>query len=289
MRVCLINPPRIQPKLWGKPSIFQPLDLAYIAAVLERDHEVKIIDAANEEWKNLEVIDGTKYRQGLRNEDILQRLREWSPEIVGITIPFSGWCKTAYEIASLIKKENESIVTIFSGLHPSARPNDCLSSGNIDFVIIGEPEFTYQELVEVLDDGHKRRLEKIKGIGYIKDSRQFITSPRPFIHDLDSLPFPARHLLPMETYFSAVKEKSLRGEISKPWATIITSRGCPHECIFCSVHTLMGKEWRGRSPENVVEEIKDLVQRYKIEQIDFNDENLTFDSKRIEKMVGIYI
>ena len=147
MRVCLINPPRIQPRLWGKPSILQPLDIAYVAAVLERDHEVHVIDAANEGWKTLQDVDGNKYRQGLKNEEIAGRLKHWSPDVVQITIPFSGWWKPAYEMAEIAKNTNKNTVTVLSGLHPSARPVDCLSHPNVDYVIIGEPEYTAKELV----------------------------------------------------------------------------------------------------------------------------------------------
>src|SRR3972149_208844 len=108
MRVCLINPPRIQPKLWGKPSILQPLDIAYVAAVLEKKHSVHIIDVANEGWEN-----------------------------------------PAYEVASIINGIDENIATVLTGLDPSARPKACLSHPNIDFVVIGEPEETMRELVEV--------------------------------------------------------------------------------------------------------------------------------------------
>ena len=103
MRFCLINPPRIQPKLWGKPSILQPIEMAYVAAVLEKEHEVKIIDSANEGWNNLEEIDGTKYRQGLKNEEIKARIKRWAPDVVGINIPFCGWWRPAYEVASIVK------------------------------------------------------------------------------------------------------------------------------------------------------------------------------------------
>jgi len=289
MRVCLINPPRIQPKLWGKPSILQPLDIAYVAAVLEREHEVHIIDAANEGWKTLQDIDGTKYRQGLRNEEIAGRLKQFSPDIVDITIPFSGWCKPAYEMAAIAKAVNENAITVLSGLHPSARPLDCLSHPNIDFVIIGEPECTAQELVNVLGQEKEDYLKKVMGISYMKKGQPIITPQRPVIQDLDSLPFPARHLLPMEAYFSAVKENPLRGEIGKPWTTMITSRGCPYSCVFCSVHTLMGKQWRGRSPENVVNEIEQLIETYKIKQIDFSDENICLDKKRMEAICDLIV
>ncbi|MCJ7762254.1 cobalamin B12-binding domain-containing protein, partial [Candidatus Bathyarchaeota archaeon] len=91
MRVCLINPPRIQPKVWGKPSVYQPMDLAYVAAVLEKQHKVQVIDVPNEGWDNLEEIDGAKYRQGLKNEEIITRIESFAPDVVVITVPFSGW------------------------------------------------------------------------------------------------------------------------------------------------------------------------------------------------------
>ena len=79
MRVCLINPPRIQPRFWGNLGILQPIDIAYVAALLEKDHEVQIIDAANEGWKDFEQIDETKCRQGLRNKDIAARIKQLDP------------------------------------------------------------------------------------------------------------------------------------------------------------------------------------------------------------------
>jgi anaerobic magnesium-protoporphyrin IX monomethyl ester cyclase len=289
MRVCLINPPRIQPRLWGKPSILQPLDIAYVAAVLEKDHEVHVIDAANEGWKTLQDVDGNKYRQGLKNEEIATRLKQWVPDVVQITIPFSGWWKPAYEMAEIAKNTSKNTVTILSGLHPSARPVDCLSHPNIDYVIVGEPEYTAKELLKVLGHEKEGTLKKVMGIGYMKDGQPVITPPRSPIECLDDLPFPARHLLPMEEYFAAVKENALRGEIGRHWTTMITSRGCPFNCVFCSVHTLMGKQWRGRSPENVIAEIKQLVDTYNIKQIDFSDENICLDRKRMESICDLIV
>jgi magnesium-protoporphyrin IX monomethyl ester (oxidative) cyclase len=289
MRVCLINPPRIQPKSWGKPSILQPIDIAYVAAVLEKEHEVNIIDSANEGWNILEEIDATKYRQGFTKEEITARIKQWSPDVVGINIPFSGWWKPAYEVASIVKSIDANITTVLSGLHPSARPAECLSHSNIDYVIIGEAERTMQELAQELEQGNTKDHKKIRGIGYIKNEDIIITPPRPPIQDLDSLPFPARHLLPMQTYFDAIKEIPLRGEITKPWTTMITSRGCPFNCVFCSIHTVMGHKWRGRSPENVVDEIEQLVHTYHIKQMDFGDENMTLDRKRMENICDLIV
>ncbi|TRZ48137.1 MAG: radical SAM protein [Dehalococcoidia bacterium] len=287
MRVCLINPPRIHPKSWGKPTVYQPWGIAYVAALLEKQHKVCIIDVPTEGWRNLEQIDETKYRVGLTNKEIADRIKRWSPDIVGINIPFSGWSKGAFEVADTVKTIDKNIITVLDGLHPSARPVDCLSHPNVDFVVIGEGEHTIFELVGALEQGITGDLEKIRGIGFIKRGKKVITPPRPEIQDLDSLPFPARHLLPMDTYFAAVKENPIRGVIRKRWAIMITSRGCPHECIFCSSHIVMGKNWRGRSPENVVDEIEQLVHTYKIKQIDFYDDNMTLYKKRVENICDL--
>ena len=82
MRVCLINPPRIQPKAWGKPNVFPPIVLASVAAVLEKKHAVSIIDAPTEGWENLLELDETKYRVGLSAETIVERVAQWKPDVV---------------------------------------------------------------------------------------------------------------------------------------------------------------------------------------------------------------
>jgi anaerobic magnesium-protoporphyrin IX monomethyl ester cyclase len=289
MRVCLINPPRIHPKTWGKPMVYQPLGIAYVAAVLEKQHKVAILDAPTEGWRTFDQIDETNYRVGLRNEEIAERIRRWSPDIVGINIPFSGWSRAAFEVASVTKSVDEGIITILDGLHPSARPLDCLSHSNVDFVVIGEGEHTMLELVGALEQGITEDLKKIRGIGFVKKGKKVITPPRPEIQDLDSLPFPARHLLPMDTYYEAIKENPIRGVITKRWAMMITSRGCPHECIFCSNHIVMGRKWRGRKPEKVVEEIEELANVYSIKQIDFFDDNMTLNKKRVENICDLIV
>ena len=289
MRVCLINPPRIHPKAWGKPVVYPPIGIAYVAAMLERQHKVSIIDSPTEGWKNLEQINETNYRIGLANKEIADRIKQWSPDIVEINIPFSGWSKPAFEVASVVKSVNRDIITVLDGLHPSARPVDCLSNPNIDFVVRGEAEYTMFELVGVLEQGITEDLKKIEGIGFIKNRKNIITPPRQVILDLDALPFPARHLLPMNTYFDAIKENPIRGEINKRYTIIMTSRGCPHKCIFCSNHVVMGKIWRGRSPKNVVDEIEQLVRTYSIKQIDFFDENMTLIKKRVENICDLIV
>jgi magnesium-protoporphyrin IX monomethyl ester (oxidative) cyclase len=287
LRVCLINPPRIQPKAWGKPSVVPPIGLAYIAAVLEKKHEVNIIDVPTEGWRNLRA-DETKYRVGLSNTEIAQKVKQWLPDIVVIEIPFSGWIKPAFEVASIAKGINKDITTVLEGQHPSARPKDCLANPDVDFVVIGEPEYTIIELVDALEK-ESHDLMTVEGIGFVKNGLPIITSPRPPIEELDSLPFPSRHLLPMDAYFAVVRENPLRGEISKRWTMIFTSRGCPYNCVFCTHHIMWGRKWRGRSPKNVVDEIEQVVKTYNVKQIDFLDDNMTFDKNRMEKICDLIV
>lgn len=290
MRICLINPPRIHPKSWGEPSVSQPIELAYSAAVLEKQHKVMILDVPGEGWRELHELDAKRWRIGLKNEDIIRKVKAWSPDIVGINVPFSGWSETAFEVASLVKETDSGIVTVMDGVHPSAKPMECLSNKTVDFIIVGEAEETWLELADALEKGYPpSKLKRIQGIGFKMKETAVLTPQRPFIENLDALPFPARHLLPMETYFEAVKRNPLRGEIKKPWTMMVTSRGCPYQCIFCTAHILRGRRWRGRSPENVVAEIEHVVKVYGVKQIDFHDDNMTLDGKRMAKICDLII
>jgi anaerobic magnesium-protoporphyrin IX monomethyl ester cyclase len=288
MRVCLINPPRIQPKVWGKPNVFPPIVMATVAAVLEKKHAVSIIDAPTEGWENLEELDESKYRVGLSAEAIAQRIIDFKPEMVAIEIPFSGWSKTAFEVVSIAKKVNRGIKVVLFGLHPSSHPEACLENADVDFVLIGEPENTISELVEALEM-RKHDFKDIAGLSFRENGKAVLNAKRAIIENLDSLPFPARHLLPMDVYAQAVKQNPLRGEIHKPYTIVITSRGCPYNCVFCSNCIVWGKQWRPRSPKNVVDELEQIIKTFGIEQVDFSDDNMTLDRQRMVEICDLIV
>ncbi len=288
MRVCLINPPRIQPKVWGKPNVFPPIVMATVAAVLEKQHIVSIIDAPTEGWENLEQLDESKFRVGLSAQTIAARLAEWKPDVAIIEIPFSGWSKTAFEVASIVKKVNRNTVVVLFGLHPSSRPEQCLENADVDFIVIGEPENTVSELVEAIVE-KKTDLEGINGLGYRHNGKAILNPKREVIQNLDTLPMPARHLLPMDVYATAVKANPLRGEINKPYTIILTSRGCPYNCVFCSNCIVWGKQWRPRSPKNVVDEVEQVITTFGIKQVDFSDDNMTLDKQRMTEICDLIV
>jgi len=276
MRVLLIYPQGIA--LPGEIYFeSMPLGLAYLAAVLEKeDHQVKIIDAQIEERETIKREDSF-LNIGMSWQCLEEKIKDFNPEIVGISNLFSIQFPNVQKIAALIKKI-KSIPVIVGGAHPSAAPEEVLKDKNIDFVIIGEGEYTLKDLLNCLQN--RKDFGKLNGLAYKKENQVIIKPKTRYIEDLDELPFPARHLLPMKLYFRSQDLHSYYLK-SRPYATVVTSRGCPGNCIFCSIHIVWGHTWRARSAEDVVDEIEFLAKEYGVREIHFEDDNITLDRPRM--------
>jgi len=280
-KVLLIQPPftLLEHEV---PSIVPPLGLAYIAAVLEREgYDVTVLDAVVEDPVR-KRIDGNFFNIGLSFEKILKEIERKRPSVVGVSCLFSSQSHNAQRVAGLVKEVDDSIAVIFGGAHPSSIPHIVLQDGNVDFVVIGEGERTFLELLSELERGSSAP-SKIRGIAFRRGKEVVRTQPQEYIKNLDFLPFPARHLLPMEKY---LKQRTLHGSdvVRPPATTMITSRGCPFNCVFCSIHTVFGWQWRSRSPGNVVDEIEALANDFGVREIHFEDDNLTFDAGRMQRI-----
>jgi len=268
------------------PSVVPPLGLAYIGAALEKaGYKVEILDAVALNWRNPIRINGMLHF-GQKWTNISKSIEQRKPDVVGISCLFSSQSHNAHKVAELVKTYDNEVPVIMGGAHPSTLPQRVLEDQNVDYVIVGEGEAT---MLEFLDKWSKRApLNGIEGIAY-KASKEIKLKPRrEFIKNLDSLPFPARHLLPMEEYFDAMKSH-LVTLMRKRFTSMITSRGCPFNCIFCSIHTIWGHKWRARSPENVLLEIEYLVKKFGVREVHFEDDNLTLDRKRIGKICDMII
>jgi len=285
MKILLITPPSTLMPI-ERPHVVAPLGLAYIAAVLERDgFDVEILDCVAmgwrrylKKWKVSEIKTEKPIHFGLSWKEIESKIKKASPDVVGISCSYSCQSPNAHKTAGIVKKANKKTRVVFGGAHPSAFPIKTLKDRNVDYVVIGEGELTVSELVKKLDKGSG--VSGIRGIAYREKGRPKINPAREFIQDLDSLPPPARHLLPMEEYFEA---NSTHGGEARwtPITSMVTSRGCPGNCIFCSIHVIWGHRWRARSPKNVVDEIEHLVKKYGVREIHFEDDNLTLDRRRM--------
>jgi len=268
MKILLILPPsrfNLKDEI-GIAAI--PLGLGYLASTLEKDnHKVKIIDAPTLNYSMSEI----------KGE-----IQEFEPEIVGITATTSS-IYDAYHVAGLVKNIKSQIITVIGGPHVTFTAEETLKEcPSIDIVVRREGEVTLKELVNFWEAGCSPTigsLTHIKGITFRENGKIKETEPRPFIENLDDLPFPAYHLLPMERYELG----------NHRFANIITSRGCPFSCIFCSSSELCGKRWRARSPENVVEEIKLLKDKFGVKEIEFLDDTFTLNQKRAKKISDLLI
>lgn len=269
MKLTLINPP------WyfrTKPALSQNLALGYIAAYLEKHgHEVKFIDALAEGFsirEEVKINNHAVQRVGLPYKTIAEMVPADS-FFVCISAPFTNHARIIRELAPEIRRRLPSARIVVGGVYASTLPEDALASG-ADFVVVGEGEKPLLELAR------GKKPEKIKGLLFRKGRRIISTGRAEAVKNLDSLPFPARHLMPMETYV----RNSPRGRVDLKTASIITSRGCPFDCSFCSVHAVSGYGWRARSAENVIAEIRELAEMHGVEHIEFEDDNLTLERKR---------
>lgn len=251
MKVLLINAPSngIYYKMGLK---LPPLGLAYIAAYLRRSgkYGVNIIDmnARSIELKDIPW-------------------RDW--DIVGISGDTSRH-NAVLEIAAHAKDAGRIVVV--GGYHATFMDEDTLRTGNVDYVVRGEGEEIFAELLESLTEGGD--VSKVKGISYLDSDGNLVRTPDALpVQQLNDLPMPARDLLPMSEYKS-----SLSG---RPLTTMVSSRGCPYRCTFCSSSEFAGIKWRGRSPQNIADEIENVVDTYGYKAIAFLDDNFTINPKHV--------
>ncbi|AUB56837.1 B12-binding domain-containing radical SAM protein [Methanobacterium subterraneum] len=251
MDVLLINPIDDTAVKNGLGLKIPPLNLMYLAAALEN---VSI---------PVKIIDDDLYQAGF--DKITNLASKIDPKVVGITAT-TATIKNALEYIKNIKKALPNTLTVIGGSHPTFMPYETLKSEKtLDAVVIGEGEET---IVDIADNARKN-LSGIKGISYRNDDKIRKTPSRPLIKDLDSLPFPARHLVPFKSY-----------ELSSQAGGMITSRGCVFSCNYCSSSLIMGKKFRTRSPENVVDELEELSYKYGLKEVAFLDDIFMLNKKR---------
>lgn len=260
MRVTLINPNHHFEADPTTKMVLPPLGLAYLAACLERAKiEVAIIDANAE---------------NLTPPEVVKKVLISKTDLVGIGA-VTNTINEAWKIAQQIKKK-KNIPIVLGGIHPTVLPVESLKKDFIDMVICGEGE---NALVELASGKPK---SKIAGLSFKKNQKIIHNQPSLLLKNLDLLPLPARHLLPMEKYGSI-------GARRTPYTTLISSRGCPYSCSFCSTRKISGRLFRLRSSKSVILEIDHLVKTYGVREINIVDDNFTLDKARVEQICRLLI
>ncbi|MEW6095550.1 MAG: radical SAM protein [bacterium] len=263
MKILLINPPAENTLKGNNPPIIDeergynpPLGLLYIAGYLEKHstHQVKVLDTQVEE---------------LSYEALDTQIRNVKPDIVGITA-MTFTLIDALKTAKVVKNISKDIKIILGGPHVFIYPEETISLKEVDFLILGEGEVTFSELVDNIDNVEK--LKEIKGLVFKSNGNIYNTGLREFITNLDEIPHPARHLVPYKKYTSLIAKR-------QPITTMITSRGCPYNCSFCA-RPHLGKRFRARSAKNVVQEMQECV-KLGINEFLIYDDTFSIDRQRV--------
>jgi len=261
LRVALISP-----KWNKKPNDYPPLGLGYLGTVLEaHGHEVGIFDFGLSPTRALD----------LEVDDVCA----FQPQIVGITA-MTVLYHSALDTAALLKARLGRPI-VLGGPHATLFPERVLDEAPaIDYVIRGEGEESLLELVTALES-RVTDLGGILGLSYRAHGQVVSNADRELIGELDTLPFPARHLFEIDRY-------GLRTPEGAPMITVLSSRGCPYNCAYC-FKGIVGRTYRQRSPENIVRELKQVMSTYGVHDFYFIDDLFTLDVKRLEQITELFV
>ncbi len=273
-KILLISPPFY--RLMGSHHNGINLGLSYIAAVLKNNnHNVCIYNADyidSESYLNQrQIFDNyNAYKEIINDlsdpiwEEVRNNIEKFDPDIIGITM-FTANYKTGKIIANIAREINRKIKIIVGGAHPTIDPEGTLKNIEFDYLVRGEGELTFLELV------NGNELSGIKGLSY-KINGKIINNPsRPLIKDLDSLPFPNRELF-------------LNNTPNMDYGNIITGRGCPYSCSYCASKKIWDKKVRFRSPENIINELVYLKKKFNSPLVYFVDDTFTLKKNRAKEI-----
>ena len=243
MRVLLLQPYTFTVRGLPQP----PLALMYVAVgALAAGHEVKILDR-NIETNTRRVID------------------DFDPDVLGVTALTGKMLLDGLNVSQYVKAAHPRCRIVWGGIHTSLMPEQTLAEDCIDYVVVGEGERTFAELLEVI--AGQRDPADALGVGYKENGRIVMNPPRPPMKNLDDLPLLPWHLIDPANYLA---HETL----------LLTSRGCPHRCAFCYNKNFHHHQWRGMSPERVREEIAHARRYHPIRRFRFDDDNFTVNRKR---------
>ena len=271
LRVLLIVP-NFRWADWDTNSLWHyiPYNLCLLASMIRDISDVRILDANIDD---------------LTQDDLKDKIKEYNPDIIGITILMDQYGIAGHIVGRIAKEINKDIITIFGGVYATTNSNHIIEDECIDIVVIGEGEYTLRNIL--LYYGGVEQLPKT-GICYKMDNKIINTGHSEFIPDLNKLPFPSYDLIDLKKYIYLKDRKSVDRPPLYPYMRIFSSRGCPVGCTFCQVKDIMGRRFRERSSQNVLDEIKYLKENYGIKSIVFDDDNLIIDRQRaIEIFKGL--
>ena len=253
VKVALVNPPTMKGVFHHHPYL--PIGLAYLAAVLEaNENEVLVLDCLASE---------------IDHEKLKEKLSYFEPNLIGIS-SMTPMVPSTMLAAKVAKEACPDATVVLGGPHATFMDREILAQeSSVDIIVRGEGELTLLELAQKI--AGQESIDGVEGITFRKNGQPIQNQTRPYIQNLDELPYPAYKHFPLDKY-------RLFGKLFFP---VITSRGCPFQCSFCTTSRTLGKQYRARSPKNIGDELELLKNEYHADSFTFYDDTLTLDKQRI--------
>ncbi len=224
--------------------------------------------------------EGEERTVGMPPQLIKQEIAKRKADIVGLAGPFTCQISNTIKVAKLVKEVNPETFVVVGGPHVTLVPKEFLDEvTNVDVAVMGEGEYAMLEVAQAFEG--KRKYSDILGIAYRENGEIKVNPSRPFIENLDELPYPAYDLVEMEYYLNPPEGVGYRSFQNRA-ISMITSRGCPFNCCFCAVHLHMGQRFRAHSAPYVLDHIQHVVDKYRVKNVFFEDDNLTLSVNRFE-------
>ncbi len=279
-KVLLIFPPIIDHAYLEKQCT-PPMGIASLAAYVRDEYDVRLLDCVAEGYHQVRPMGKLIVEYGLDLPQIAETIKSYRPDVVGISCIFSHQYGAVQRISRLVKEIDPEIVTMTGGTHPSFLAELSLNTTpDLDFIVLGEGELTFKELLDHIRNGTD--YSGLDGLAFRENGAVRVNPRKRLINDLDTLPYPARELLPIEKYFEYRVPMAHRYHHNRN-LSIATSRGCPFKCTFCSSTRHWGK-FRPRSVENVLGEMDQLYHQFGVRELKFEDDNLTANRDRARRL-----
>ena len=260
-----------------------PLGPLYLSSSLKKNgHDVRFIDLNNEQMKCKVKKERNFDLNTYFNEYAKKVFSDFNPDIVGVTVHYSGRFHPAIEISRLVKAEYPHVPIVFGGIHPTIFQKEILSEYQcVDFILQGESDFTLVDLVESVTKGDFK-YKSIDGLAYMMNGTVTVNAKNIYIDDIDNLSFPDYSLVDIKDYYFDTSRwfnpKNLPINLS---IYLLSSRSCPRRCTYCSMFMVHGPKYRPRSAKNVVDEIAYIYRKYNHRYFSFMDDNFTLNKKRL--------
>nr|VFK66171.1 MAG: Radical SAM superfamily enzyme YgiQ, UPF0313 family [Candidatus Kentron sp. UNK]VFK70965.1 MAG: Radical SAM superfamily enzyme YgiQ, UPF0313 family [Candidatus Kentron sp. UNK] len=288
MNIILVHP---YIRAMEKTFLSEPLGLVCLATHAEKVFKEKVRISILDLYAmgaRSPVKNGDYYYLGVHDEAVIaEELAKLQPDLVGITCNFTAYVDDSLDVANIVKHHFPDVPIVMGGAHPTIEAAEtlrqCLS---VDYVVRGEGEIIFENLIRYLLG--EIAIESINGLTYRKDGEIVFNLKMDLIKDIDTLPIPDRKYIDQRAY-KYFNKQTVWYVRKQPVATIMTSRGCPYKCVFCSTKVVWERNWRPRSLELVFQEIEMLHREYGFREIVINDDQFMLKKSRTHAFCDYFI